>query len=322
MKQVINVLKLKSNQEIKQISNHNLRLVDSRNVQKNRTPQNRYFVGSPTMDVIGELTNKLAPCGKYRKDANRVVDLVLSGSPEFFEDKAKTKQWEEASQKWLEDTFGKDNILYSVVHYDEKTPHFHVAIVPIHEGKLRSNYWFDGPVKMKKLHDSYNKAVKPLGLKRGSPSIKPTQTELDSYYKKVNSSTSYERGLDKKLDDLFKQFEKPTIAQRLNPMGFINEVAKPLMSQLVKNLSHYRTKAKNNENAKRENEELKSRVQDLECKLETLGIDPNTPHLVLSDLSSKIKNFVEEAPPRNTSRREEQRPDVAPISLPSKKPRI
>ncbi|MDW3502834.1 plasmid recombination protein, partial [Escherichia coli] len=91
-----------------------------------------------------------------------VVDLVLSASPEFFTDKKKTKEWEQATQQWAEDTFGKENIIYSVVHYDEKTPHFHIALVPIFEGKLRASHWFDGPAKLKKIHDSYARVTKKL----------------------------------------------------------------------------------------------------------------------------------------------------------------
>lgn len=311
MKEVFDIKKYKTNQEIADVASHNLRQAhsddvskkSSRNVDKKRTPLNRYFVGSPDMDVIGELNKKLSKCEKYRKDANRTVNLVLSGSPDFFTDKKKTKDWEEASQRWLEDKFGKDNILYSVVHYDEKTPHFHVCIVPIHEGKLRSNYWFDGPMKVKRLLDDYHKAVKHLGLKRGDPYVKPTQKEQENYYKKVNSSTAYERQLDKRLDDLFEKLDNPTFKQRLNPYSLINDVVKPLMSQLAKNLSHYRTRAKSNEDekkkAKDENKELKTRVQDLECKLESLGLNPNVSHLELSKISPKIRNLVEEAPSRS-----------------------
>lgn len=281
--QVLNILKLKSNQDIQEVANHNLRQAPSRNVDGKKTPLNKYYVGSPQMDTLHEVEQRLATCPKYRKDAVRVVDLVLSASPEFFTDKKKGKDWETITQKWLEDTFGKDNIIYSVVHYDEKTPHFHVCLTPIHEGKLRASHWFDGPMKLKKIHDSYAKVTKPLGLQRGRPHVKSSQVELDSYYQKVNASTVYERKLDEKLDTLFDRLDNPTIGQRLNPWGMIDQVVKPLMQQLTKNLSHHRTKSKDYDTMKKDRDywkgqfiEEREKVLNYAKKLKMAGIAPDS----------------------------------------------
>jgi len=279
MQQVIDIKKVKDSQEIQKIANHNLRQVDSRNVNKKKTPLNNYLIGTPNTDVIKEMEDRLEKCPKYRKDAVKTVNLVLSASPEFFSDKIKAKQWEKDTQAWAEKTFGKENIIYSVVHYDEKTPHFHICLVPIKDGKLNASYWFDGPAKLKKIHDGYNEVMKPLGLKRGQKAVKSNQTELTEYYKKVNSSTVYDRQLDKKLDDLFEKLDNPTTWQKLKPWSIVDEVAKPLMKQLKNNLSHYRTKSKNADTIEKELKKAQSRVSDLELKLTNLGIDPDTPFL-------------------------------------------
>ena len=122
MQQVIDIKKTKTNQEIQDISDHNLRQKISNNIDKKRIKNNIYFVGSPGQKTIDILEEKLSKVGKYRKDAVKVVNLVLSASPDFFKDKSKAKEWEEITQKYIEETFGKENILYSVVHKDEKTP--------------------------------------------------------------------------------------------------------------------------------------------------------------------------------------------------------
>lgn len=124
MQQVIDIKKTKTNQEIQDISDHNLRQKISNNIDKKRIKNNIYFVGSPGQKTIDILEEKLSKVGKYRKDAVKVVNLVLSASPDFFKDKSKAKEWEEITQKYIEETFGKENILYSVVHKDEKTPIF------------------------------------------------------------------------------------------------------------------------------------------------------------------------------------------------------
>lgn len=296
MKQVIDIKKIKETSEILKVANHNLRQVDSRNVDKKRTPKNLYLIGSPSTDVLLEVEDRLAKCPKYRKDAVKTVNLVLSASPEFFDDKQKLKQWEQKTQKWAEDTFGKDNIIYSVVHYDEKTPHFHICLVPIKDGKLNASYWLDGPAKLKKLHDSLNKELKPLGLARGQKAIKSNQTELADYYAKVNSSTAYDRKLDKKLDDLFTNLENPTTWQKLKPWTVIDEVVKPLMKQLKSNLSHYRTKAKQAEKESKDLAEARVKISDLELKLETLGISPDTPFMELDKFSVTKLEPVREKP--------------------------
>lgn len=279
MKQVINIKKMKSHQEIQQVANHNLRQVDSRNVDAKRTPLNNYFIGSEKTDTLKELEQKLSTVPKYRKDAVKTVNLVLTASPDFFNDKQKTKEWEQVTQRWAEATFGKQNIIYSVVHYDEKTPHFHICLVPIKDGKLNASHWLDGPAKLNKLHDSLNKALKPLGLDRGRKEIKSTQAELSDFYNKVNSSTAYDRKLDKKLDTLFDQLSNPSLVQKLKPWTLIDEVVKPLMKQLKNNLSHYRTKAKQSEEQEKDLKKALQRIDDLELKMETLGISPDISFL-------------------------------------------
>ena len=297
MEQVINILKMKNNQQIELVAHHNLRQVDSRNVNQAKTKLNKYFIGQPKTDILQELEEKLLKVPKYRKDAVKTINLVLSASPEFFEDKNKLKQWEQLTQKWAEDTFGKQNIIYSVIHYDEKTPHFHICLVPIKDGKLNASYWLDGPAKLHKLHDSLNQCLKPLGLNRGKKAIKSTQVELSDFYKKVNSSTAFDRQLDKKLDDLFEQLASPNLIQKLKPWTVVDEIVKPLMRQLKNNLSHYRTKAKQAEQESKDLLKAKQIISDLELKLETLGISPDISFLELAKFKAEpIIHIVKELP--------------------------
>lgn len=294
-KQVINILKLKKNQEIQDIADHNLRQVPSNNVRTSLTRLNRYLVGSPTTNTLAEMTARLSTVPKFRKDAVKVVNLVLSASPEFFATATKSQitDWENATQKWVEDTFGKENIIYSVVHKDEKTPHFQICFTPIKDGKLNASYWFDGPAKMNKIHNSYAKINKQFGIARGEKFRKPSPEELDEYYKKVNASTDYEQKLDKKLDNLFEKLDNPTVLQKLNPWSLIDGVVKPLMNQLAKNLSHYRTKAKASEKDKKRLAELEQKVEDYELKMESLGLGKN-PGFIECENIRKHWDFVEE----------------------------
>jgi TfoX/Sxy family transcriptional regulator of competence genes len=51
----------------------------------------------------------------------------MSVSPEadFLKDQDKILEWSKKSIEWLETKFGKENIIKSHLHLDEKTPHLH-----------------------------------------------------------------------------------------------------------------------------------------------------------------------------------------------------
>ncbi len=291
MKQVINIQKLKDDKEITQITSHNLRITTSDNVDSKKTRLNKMLFGGTQKPIIELLNEKLATVPKFRKDAVKVVNLVLSASPEFYQDKEKVKQWEIETQKFLEDTFGKENILYSVVHYDEKTPHFHCSIVPIVNGKLNCSHYFDGAIKLKKFHDLYNKRIKHLGIARGDTRQKAKQQDLSDYYVKVNASAKYEKDLDNKIDIAFEKIEQrlnnPSLIERFNSYKVVKEL-KPVFQSLVKSISHYRTKSKENSKLKKEVQKLSQRVEDLELKFDNMGLSPDMPFSQATSLKDKI----------------------------------
>lgn len=292
MYQVIDIKKLKTTTDITNISNHNLRISDSNNVNKNKTHLNKYYIGRPDMDLTAELEKKLATVPKYRKDAVKLLNLVFSASPEFFNDRKKAKEWEEKTMLWVEQTFGKENILLSVVHNDEKTPHFHISIVPIWKGKLNASHWLDGPASLSKLHTEYNNTIKHLGLSRGRASEKPNHEELMEFYKKVNGSTEYEKKLDKNLDNLLEQIEKPTIREKLNPTLWVNNRIKPAIKQMGKNLSHYREKVKKVKELEKTVYQQEQRIIDLESKMEHMGFKPNISYAQCTMIKNKIDRWT------------------------------
>ena len=81
MGQVINVKKVKNEIAIKKIGDHNLRQQISDNVDAEKSDQNFYLIGSANMNVVQEVQSKLEGI-KYRKDANKVINLVFSASHE------------------------------------------------------------------------------------------------------------------------------------------------------------------------------------------------------------------------------------------------
>ena len=88
-------------------------------------------------------THALGVLSSYRKITNdqvRVIRTVLSGTHEdmmSIMNNGRLDDWCNDSLKWLQDTFGKENIVSVVLHMDEHTPHLHASIVPIVTGERR-----------------------------------------------------------------------------------------------------------------------------------------------------------------------------------------
>ena len=70
---------------------------------------------------------------RVRKDSVRVVEALVTASPEFFKDKTnrEIRAYFAYALKFLEDRQRPDTFLSAVVHMDEKTPHLHLCFVPL-----------------------------------------------------------------------------------------------------------------------------------------------------------------------------------------------
>ena len=126
MGQVVNIAKYKNNNEINAIAKHNLRCYIPTNVDGDKTASNTYFIGQPGQVGISRIVEEKLKDIPYRKDANKVINFVLGASVEEFnamgEKKLKPGQ---RDARIFRKKFGKDNILYSVVHNDETAKHLH-----------------------------------------------------------------------------------------------------------------------------------------------------------------------------------------------------
>nr|CRY96900.1 hypothetical protein [uncultured prokaryote] len=72
---------------------------------------------------------------KVRKDNHDpYTRVVLSASPDLFDDHKRTKKWLDDSMGFLRETWG-EGFVYAVLHLDEKTPHIHAVVVPLVESK-------------------------------------------------------------------------------------------------------------------------------------------------------------------------------------------
>ena len=122
-------------------SRYNLHLVQ---------PQGRYREEADRMIAA-------AHC-RVRKDSVRVVEALVTASPEFFKGKSRSevKAYFEYALKFLESKQSPDTFLSAVIHMDEKTPHLHLCFVPLTaDGRLSAKEVIGNRKNLVKWQDEF-----------------------------------------------------------------------------------------------------------------------------------------------------------------------
>lgn len=178
--------KLKSFAVLRQVAEHNHRLVDTPNADPERQALNEVLVG--TSDVESDVKSKIQAAGldpaRLRKNGVIAVELLYSASPEYFRpdgqnygeyDPVRLEEWKEATVTHLQKRWGSERIANVVLHLDEATPHIQAVVVPLDTTprkkgsaiRLNAARWFDGSPKLQQRQDEYHEDVAHLGLERG-----------------------------------------------------------------------------------------------------------------------------------------------------------
>lgn len=123
--------------EIGQIEAHNERkkekYASNPDIDTSRSHLNFHLV-QQERKYRAEAERQIAQAGcRTRKDSVRVVEALVTASPEFFKGKKKTeiRAFFEEAVRFIERRQPKDTIISAVVHMDEKTPHMHLSFVPL-----------------------------------------------------------------------------------------------------------------------------------------------------------------------------------------------
>lgn len=137
-----------------------------------------------------EKTNRDEGKGWRKPQANAAaaVEIVISASPGWFEGKAKganesaQKAFFDDAREYLAKRYGAANVLHWATHYDEKTPHMHMLLVPIvatEKGyKYSSGEFLGGRQGLQALQsDIAAKVGAKWGLERGQEGSKARHTD-------------------------------------------------------------------------------------------------------------------------------------------------
>lgn len=85
-----------------------------------------------------EAERQIAGAGcRTRSDSVRVVEALITATPDFFKGKKKSeiKEFFQEALEFMKQNQTPETIISAVVHMDEKTPHMHLCFVPLTEDK-------------------------------------------------------------------------------------------------------------------------------------------------------------------------------------------
>ena len=130
--------------EIGHIEAHNERTKEkyasNPDIDTTRSHLNFHLV-TPERKYRAEAEKQIAEAGcRTRSDSVRVVEALVTASPEFFKGKKRSevKAYFTEALDFIQKHQSKDTIISAVVHMDEKTPHMHLCFVPLTEDKRLS----------------------------------------------------------------------------------------------------------------------------------------------------------------------------------------
>lgn len=152
-----------------------------------------------------------------RKDAVLCDEWVITSDKKFFErlDQEQTRAFFETAKNYFAERYGLENIAYASVHLDESTPHMHMGVVPMKDGKLSSKAMFDRE-ELKSIQDKLPKYMNEHGfeVERGE----------------LNSEKKHKTVAEFKQDMAVKELDEKLVSDYGAPV-YINETTGEFMTE-------------------------------------------------------------------------------------------
>ena len=148
--------------EIRHIESHNERTKEkyasNPDVDTARSHLNFHLV-TPQRKYRAEAEKQIAEAGcRTRSDSVRVVEALVTASPEFFKGKKKgeIKAYFQEALGFIWEHQDPKTIISAVVHMDEKTPHMHLCFVPLTaDGRLSAKEIVGNKKKLTQWQDRF-----------------------------------------------------------------------------------------------------------------------------------------------------------------------
>ena len=209
---------------------HNLRELKSKtnpDIDPTRSHLNKDFINDQPINFKKKWEKRIEEGytinREIRHDATLYNEFIIGSDKEFFDklDQAEKDRFFKTATDFFTERYGKENVLYSIAHYDELRgagAHAHVAVVPLKDGKLTSKAVFDRK-ELRYLQEELPKALQRAGfdIERGRKGSKAQHIETATF-KKMKAEEAEKLAIDETkyaqqhLDLLNEEIEAKTAA--------------------------------------------------------------------------------------------------------------
>ena len=250
--------------------------------------------------AMAESLIKQYGCPRVRSDSVRIVETLITASPEFFQERKKSevKDFFRHAAEFLKRELGEDRILSAVVHIDEKTPHMHVSFTPItKDGRLSAKEILGNRKTLTAWQDRYweHMVSKFPELERGESASKTGRSHIPPRIFKQA------KHLDRQMDRLLSALGEINV---LNAKSKADEVGR-LLKRLAPQMEDFFTQTRKYESALRslegEKGTLVNTVSSLQEKLKAAGTESVKKRLAdaavraeLEDLQRRVSRYAPE----------------------------
>ena len=218
---ILRVARVKGSSNSKGIQKHNQREnknYNNKDINHENTYKNYDLINENKIDYSEKIEDTIHAnySGKraIRKDAIKHVDGLITSDNEFFNklNEEETNQFFRDSLDFLEQEYGKENMLYATVHLDEKVPHMHFGFVPLtDDGRLSAKEKLGNKKAMTELQDRFNQYVNAKGYKLQRGTAKEVSERQHQDIDKFKKETEYHKQelatVQKDLTKLEKQLD-------------------------------------------------------------------------------------------------------------------
>lgn len=252
--------------EISRIEAHNERTKEkyasNPDIDINRSPLNFHLISS-NQKYRAEAERQIAAAGcRTRKDSVRLVETLITGSPEFFQGKSEQeiRAFFDHALDFLKQRQREDSFVSAVVHMDEKTPHMHVTFVPLtQDGRLSAKEIIGNKKHLIAWQDAYweHMVSKYPDIERGQSASETGRTHIPPrLFKKMTHLTKQKQ----RLSELLQGMNVFNYKDRMKEISIILDRYIPDTAQMRTELKKYKTAftetISENKELKAENEKL------------------------------------------------------------------
>ena len=168
--------------------------------------KNNFHLIEPPQRYRAEAERQISAAGcRTRKDSVRLVEVLFTATPEFFQGKKQSeiRQYFEETLHFLEQYQAKETIISAVVHMDEKTAHMHLSFVPLTpDGRLSAKEIVGNKKKLSWWQDKFweHMVKKYPDLERGESASQTGRDHIPPrIFKEMTRLTKQRQKLDQLL---------------------------------------------------------------------------------------------------------------------------